>query len=54
MKYLGLFGKERAKLTRKKAVSKEEKARFVASFDWERMTAQDMAVWDEILTHLDN
>ena len=51
---LGEFGKARAKFTRKKNASKEEKAAFVASFDWEKMTAQDEAVWKEIFAHLDN
>ena len=54
VKYLGEFGKARAKLARKKNVSKEEKAQFVASYDWERMTAQDDAVWQKIFEHLDN
>lgn len=54
VKYLGEFSKARAKLARKKNVSKEEKAKFVASFDWERMTAQDDSVWQKIFAHLDN
>ena len=36
-----------------KNLTKEEKARFVASYDWERMTAQDDAVWQKIFGHLD-
>lgn len=51
--YLGQFSKARAKLLRKKNLTKEEKARFVASYDWERMTAQDDAVWQKIFGHLD-
>ena len=54
VKYLGLFGKARSKFAKKKSVTKEQKKNFVASFDWERMTAQDTAVWDEIFAHLDN
>ena len=54
VRYLGEFGKARAKLARKKNASKEEKARFVASYDWERMTAQDESVWQKIFDHLDN
>ena len=30
-----------------------QKANFVASFDWDRMTAQDEAVWQAIFDHLD-
>ena len=33
--------------------TEEEKAQFVASFDWHEMTEQDEAVWDEIFAHLD-
>jgi pimeloyl-ACP methyl ester carboxylesterase len=52
-KYVAKFGKARAKLARKKNVTKEEKAAFVASFDWDRMTVQDDAVWQVIFEHLD-
>ena len=45
--YLGEFGEARTKLLRKKNVTQEEKAQFVASFDWERMTAQDDDVWQK-------
>ena len=50
---LGAFGKARARLAKKKNVTAEEKAAFVASFDWESMTAQDEAVWERILAHLE-
>jgi hypothetical protein len=30
-----------------------QRENFKANFDWERMTAQDDAVWEEILAHLD-
>ncbi|MBE6536948.1 MAG: alpha/beta hydrolase [Ruminococcaceae bacterium] len=53
VKYLGSFSKARAKLMKKKNLSAEDKARFVASFDWERMTEQDEKIWSEIFTHLD-
>jgi len=53
VKLLREFGKERAKLLRKKNVTKEEKADFVASFDWSMMTAQDELVWRKIFEHLD-
>ena len=53
VKLLGEFGAARAKLARKKRATKEEKERFVASFDWNNMTAQDSEVWNEIFAHLD-
>ena len=54
VKLLGVFGKARAKFAKKKNASPEEKAKFVASFDWNAMTAQDDAVWQAILAHLDH
>lgn len=51
---IGTFGKARAKFAKKKNATKEEKAKFVASFDWEKMTEQDEGVWGEIFAHLDN
>ncbi len=53
VKYLGEFGKARAKLLKNKNVTSQDKASFVASFDWERMTAQDENVWVKIFEHLD-
>ena len=53
VKRLAEFGKARAKFAKKKNATREEKAQFVASFDWEQMTAQDEAVWNEIFAHLD-
>lgn len=53
VKLLGEFSKARAKFAQKKNATKEEKARFVASFDWNNMTDQDEAVWKEIFAHLD-
>jgi hypothetical protein len=53
VKYLGEFSALRAKLLKNKKATDEEKARFVASFDWHRMTAQDEEVWKEIFAHLD-
>lgn len=52
--YLGEFGKARAKLVRKKNLTAEDKAAFVASFDWDRMTKQDEKVWGAIFEHLDS
>lgn len=54
VKYLGEFSSARAKLAKNKKATKEEKARFVSSFDWNKMTEQDNAVWNEIFNHLDN
>ncbi|MGM9618235.1 MAG: alpha/beta hydrolase family protein [Oscillospiraceae bacterium] len=53
VKYLNKFSKARAKLMRKKGLTAEEKAAFVASYDWDRMTVQDDAVWAAIFEHLD-
>ena len=49
---LGKFGAARTKLLKNKKVTEEEKKRFVASFDWDKMTAQDENIWNEILAHL--
>ena len=54
VRLLGDFGRARAKLARKKNLAAEEKARFVASYDWNAMTAQDEAVWQKIFEHLDS
>ena len=54
VKYLGEFAKARAKLLKNKKATKEEKARFVASFDWDKMTEQDAVLWRDIFSHLDN
>ena len=48
VKYLGEFSKARAKFTKKKNITKEEKEKFVSSFDWDKMTAQDETVWEKI------
>ena len=54
VRYLGEFSGKRAKLLKKKRLTDEEKASFVNSFDWNRMTVQDDEIWKEIFTHLDN
>lgn len=54
VRLLGAFGKARAKFAKKKNASPKEKAQFVASFDWNAMTAQDDTVWQAILAHLDD
>lgn len=53
VKLLGEFGKARTKFIKKKNTTKEEKAAFVASFNWKKITEQDEAVWEEIFAHLD-
>ena len=53
VKYLGEFGKARAKLAHNKKATAADKASFVASYDWDRMTAQDENVWKAIFDHLD-
>lgn len=53
VKLLDDFGKKRAKLARNKKATKEDKEKFVASFDWNAMTVQDEAVWQTIFDHLD-
>ena len=50
---IGEFGAARSKLLKNKKATKEDKERFVSSFDWNAMTAQDDAVWGAILEHLD-
>ena len=53
VKLLTEFSKARTKFV-KKQTSKEEKERFVSSFDWGAMTAQDENVWQKIFEHLDD
>ena len=53
VKYLNEFGRARAKLARKKGLTAVEKAAFVASYDWDKMTTQDETVWSAIFEHLD-
>ena len=51
--YMNKFFAELNKLTKKgKLDTDEAKASFVASYDWNRMTEQDDAVWNEITDHL--
>ena len=53
--YLGQYVAQKNKLLRRgKLKDADEKAKFVASFDWNRMTAQDESVWAEIFNHLDS
>lgn len=53
--YLGEYVNAKNKLTKeKKLVTDEQKKEFLASFDWDRMTKQDDAVWKVIFECLDN
>ena len=50
--YLGEYVSAKTKLM-KKSPTEEEKAAFVRSWDWNRMTAQDDMVWKKIFASLD-
>ncbi len=51
--YLDTFFADLAKRTKTgELASKEACEGFVSSYDWERMTAQDMDVWEEIFAFL--
>ena len=52
--YLGQFLKARAKLMGRPDLTDKEKKSFVSSFDWNRMTEQDMELWAKILAHLES
>ena len=55
VEYLDTYSAQVKKLKKKKKLETDvAKAAFVASFDWDRMTAQDDAVWAEIFKTLDN
>ena len=54
VKYLGEFGKARAKIARNKKATAADKSAFVESYDWNRMTVQDEKVWKVIFDHLDS
>ena len=54
VKYLGQFSSDRAKLIKNKNLTAEQKAEFVASYDWDKITQQDESVWKAIFDHLDN
>jgi len=52
--YLGEYTKALTeKLKKKELISDDRKKAFVDSFDWDRMTAQDETVWEEIFKTLD-
>ena len=50
----GFFADLTKKTKKKKLETHEEKAAFIASYDWARMTAQDEALWQEIFDFLAN
>jgi len=54
VKLLADFSSARTKLLKNKKATAQDKKAFVASFDWEAMTAQDEAVWNRIFAHLDH
>ena len=55
VKYLNKYVSKRTALLKKGRLSTpEQKAEFVSSFDWKRMTEQDNAVWEKIFNCLDN
>ena len=53
MKYLGEYSAAVSKQQKKLKTDAEKKA-FRDSWDWDRMTRQDDAVWAEIFRVLDN
>lgn len=54
VKYLAEFTAAQGKATKNKQLETDEQKKiFVESFDWDRMTAQDEAVWAEIFKCLD-
>lgn len=54
VRYLGEYIKAKTALLKKKNLTDKKKAEFVASYDWNRMTAQDEKVWAEIFDCLDS
>ena len=55
VRYKDSFFADLTKKTKKKRLeTKEAKKAFIASYDWERMTAQDEAVWQEIYHALES
>ena len=53
VKYLGEFSAARTKLLKSKTLSRHDKAQFVSSFDFKKMTEQDEEVWKLIFEHLE-
>ncbi len=54
VKYKDKFFSDLKKMSKKKKLeTREQRASFVASYDWYRMTEQDESVWNEIFNTLD-
>ena len=52
--HLGEYVNAKNKLTKqKKPVTDEQKRELLSSFDWDRMTMQDEAVWNAVFEHLE-
>jgi dipeptidyl aminopeptidase/acylaminoacyl peptidase len=51
--YKDLFSAEHARFKKNKRASKEDVAAFVASWDWYKMTEQDMEFWDTVFEFID-
>ena len=54
VRLLSEFGRARARLLKRKGVTSDDRARFVASFDWHAITEQDEEIWEKIFLHLDS
>lgn len=53
--YLGEYIAQKNKLMKNGSLDTDEKKRqFVDSFDWNRMTEQDVEIWQKIFDHLEN
>ena len=52
VEYLNEFFDARAKMQKKKRTTKEEKDAFVARYDFSRMTAPNLELWDEVCEFL--
>ncbi len=53
MQYLGEFTEALGELRKRKKIEPQVRHAFLQKWDWKRMTAQDDAVWQEILDTLD-
>lgn len=54
VQYLGEYVAAKTALLKKKNATDEEKSAFVASYDWDAMTAQDEKIWAEIFECLES
>ena len=54
VQYLGEYVNAKTALARNKNITENQKKEFVASYDWDAMTAQDEKVWAEIFDCLDS